>query len=124
MTSEIARNAIKEIIRNGWDVIQLFYPGSRESMFFIVYKFEHAYFNSTQSIEYNVLEGIDITEFMTRNASFAQNNVSFTNNLYNVVKRSLVVRIQFTNNVIWYKWSLVTDNTLEDGRNTTPNFRG
>lgn len=102
--------AIKEINRQGFDVLQMFQPGVPEPIFFLVHRFQEAYFNTAASVEYNVLEGVEITTFMERNASFAHNVVDFVNNLQRTVEESPVQRVQFSKETVWYKWSLVTDS--------------
>ena len=119
LASSVQIAAIKEINRQGFDVIQMFQPGQMEPIFFLVYKFDEAYFNTAASVEYNVLEGVEITQFMERNASFAHNVVDFTNNLWRTVEESPVQRVQFSKETVWYKWSLVT----ETGKLNTPNHR-
>ena len=109
LASSVQIAAIKEINRQGFDVLQMFQPGQVEPIFFLVYKFDEAYFNTAASVEYNVLEGIEITQFMERNASFAHNVVDFTNNLLRTVEESPVLRVQFSKETVWYKWSLVTE---------------
>lgn len=103
--------AIKEINRQGFDVFQMFQPGFMEPIFFLAYKFQEAYFNTAASVEYNVLEGIEITEFMERNAAFAHNVSDFTNNLQRTVEVSPVQRVQFSKETVWYKWSFVTEGS-------------
>lgn len=109
LASSIQIAAIKEINRQGFDVLQMFQPGVVEPMFFLVYRFQEAYFNTAASVEYNVLEGIEITSFMERNASFAHNVIDFTNNLNRTIEESPVQRVQFSKETIWYKWSFVTE---------------
>lgn len=109
LSNSVQIAAITEINRQGFDVLQMFQPGSSEPIFFLVHKFDEAYFNTAASVEYNVVEGIEITQFMERNASFAQNETDFVNNLQATIQRSPVVRVQFSKETVWYKWSLVTD---------------
>lgn len=109
LASSIQIAAIKEINRQGFDVLQIFQPGMIEPIFFLVYKFQEAYFNTAASVEYNVLEGIEITQFMERNASFAHNAVDFINNLHRTIEESPILRVQFSKESVWYKWSFVTE---------------
>lgn len=110
LVSSIQVAAIKEINRQGYDVLQMFQPGASEPIFFLVYSFKEAFFNTAASVEYNVLEGIEITQFMERNASFAHNVLDFSNNLQRTVEESPVLRVQFSKETVWYKWSLVTES--------------
>lgn len=109
LATAIQITAITEINRQGFDVLQMFQPGATEPIFFIVYRFQEAYFNTAASVEYNVLEGIEITQFMERNASFAHNAVDFINNLHRTVEESPILRVQFSKETVWYKWSFVTE---------------
>ena len=109
ITNEIQIAAIVELNRQGYDVLQMFQPGSSEPIFFLVYKFQEAYFNTAASVEFNVVEGIEITQFMIRNASFANNVVDFTNNLQRTIDTSPVVRVQFSKETVWYRWRLAEE---------------
>ncbi len=111
LVTAVQISAIKEINRQGFDVLQMFQPGSTEPIFFLVHKFQEAYFNTAASVEYNVLEGIEITGFMERNASFAHNAVDFINNLQRTVEDSPIQRVQFSKETVWYKWSFVTEGS-------------
>lgn len=110
LVTNIQIKAIQELNRQGWDVLQMFQPGASDAIFFLVYNFQEAFFNTAASVEYNVVEGIEITDFMERNAAFAQNVTDFINNLNHTVESSAVVRVQFSKETVWYKWSLVKDS--------------
>lgn len=103
---KIQLRAITEIARGGFDVLQIFQPGASEPIYFLVYKFQEAFFNTAQSVEYNVVEGIDITDFMERNANMANNVVEFNNNLQRTIDDSPVMRVQFSKETVYYKWSM------------------
>lgn len=109
LASSIQITAIKEINRQGFDVLQMFQPGATEPIFFLVHRFQESFFNTAASVDYNVVEGVEITQFMERNASFAHNVVDFVNNLQRTVEESPVVRVSFSKETVWYKWSLVTE---------------
>lgn len=113
LATSVQISAIKEINRQGFDVLQMFQPGMAEPIFFLVYKFQEAYFNTAASVEYNVLEGIEISQFMERNASFAHNTVDFNNNLQRVIQESPILRVQFSKETVWYKWSFVTEGGVK-----------
>ena len=113
IANEIQIRAIVELNRQGYDVLQMFQPGSQEPIFFLVYRFQEAYFNTAASVEFNVVEGIEITQFMVRNAAFANNVVDFTNNLQRTIDVSPVVRVQFSKETVWYRWSLVNESGVK-----------
>ena len=113
LTSEIQIAAIVELNRQGYDVLQMFQPGASEPVFFLVFRFQDAYFNTAASVEFNVVEGIEITQFMARNAAFANNVVDFTNNLQRTIDASPVVRVQFSKETVWYRWSLVNESAVK-----------
>ena len=95
---------IEQIVIEGWTVLQIcgLY---KEDVFFAVNKFEESYFNSAESIDYNLLEGVNITEFLNKNVNLYRNKVELLNNLQKFVDDSVIIRVEFSKNIKWCKYA-------------------
>ncbi len=98
------QQAIESLIREGFEVLKIVEDNGYE-LYFIVYKFQEAYFNSAQSVEFNTVEGINITAFLNKNLNISQNYSQFIGALNNELERLDIVRLQFNKKIEWYKWS-------------------
>jgi hypothetical protein len=97
---------IEQIVSDGWVILQI--CGLNESdVFFVVNKFEESYFNSAESVDYNLLEGINITEFLYKNVNLYRNKIELMNNLQNYIDDNIVMRVEFSKNVKWCKYTSV-----------------
>jgi hypothetical protein len=97
---------IEQIVSDGWVILQI--CGLNESdVFFVVNKFEESYFNSAESVDYNLLEGINITEFLYKNVNLYRNKIELMNNLQNYIDDNIVMRVEFSKNVKWCKYASV-----------------
>lgn len=103
-TKNLYQQAIESLIREGFDVLKIVESNGYE-FYFIVYKFQEAYFNSAQSVEFNTVEGINITAFLNKNLNISQNHSQFIGALNNELERLDIVRLQFNKKIEWYKWS-------------------
>ena len=98
------QKAIEQLVLSGYTILQVeVSPG--EFLFFVVYKWQEGYFNTAQSIDFNTVEGINITDFLEKAAATHRNHVEFINNFNRVMEDSVVVRCEFAKNTNWYKWS-------------------
>ena len=97
---------IEQIVTEGWTVLQIC-DLFQEPLYFVTNKFEESYFNSAESIDYNLLEGINITEFLGKNVNLYRNKTELLNNLQNYVDSAVVIRMEFNKNVKWCKYASV-----------------
>ena len=97
---------IEQIVSEGWVILQVC-GLNEEYMFFVVNKFEESYFNSAESVDYNLLEGINITEFLYKNVNLYRNKIELMNNLQNYIDDNIVMRVEFSKNVKWCKYASV-----------------
>lgn len=100
----IYQEAIEQLVLDGYTILQVVTP-SGQNLFFNVYKWQEGYFNTAQSVDFNTVEGVNITHFLTKNSSQATNHVSFRALYDKVMNDGVIVRCEFTKDSIWYKWS-------------------
>lgn len=104
-TINLYQQAIDSLVKGGFDVLKVV-ESDGHALYFIVYKWQEAYFNSAQSVEFNTVEGINITAFLNKNLNLAQNYTQFVGALDNEIEKMDMVRVQFSKNAEWYKWSV------------------
>lgn len=98
------QKAIEQLTLEGYVILQIeASPG--HFLFFNVYKWQEGYFNTAQSIDFNTVEGINITEFLEKNGSMYRNRTEFLNNFNRIMDESPMVHCEFSKNARWYKWS-------------------
>lgn len=102
--NNLIQKAVENLVSNGFDVLKVV-ESSGSEFYFIVYKWEENYFNSAQSVEFNTVEGINITEFLNKNLNISQNSTQFLGALENELENLRVVRMEFSKKIEWYKWS-------------------
>jgi hypothetical protein len=100
----IFQKAIEQLIMEGYTILQIVIPNG-DILYFNVYKWQEGYFNTAQSIDFNTVEGVNITEFITKNASQCINRTNFISLFNKVMEEGIVVRCEFTKDSTWYKWS-------------------
>lgn len=104
MEINIYQKAIEQLVLEGYTILQIQQP-SGEVLYFNVWKWQESYFNTAQSIDFNTVEGINITEFLSKNAAMCNNRIDFLNRFEKEMNDGVLVRCEFTKNSIWYKWS-------------------
>lgn len=98
------QQAIEVLNEEGYSILQIQVNDSGEYMFFIAYRFQEAYFNSAQSVDFNTVEGINITNFLMQNASLSNNRANFLGILKKILVERIIIRLTFSKNIKWYKW--------------------
>jgi hypothetical protein len=104
MEVNIYQKAIEQLVLEGYTILQMIQP-SGETLYFNVYRWQESYFNTAQSIDFNTVEGVNITEFLSKNAVMCSNRLEFLNHFEKEMNDGVLVRCEFTKNSIWYKWS-------------------
>ena len=61
MEINIYQKAIEQLVLEGYTILQIQQP-SGEVLYFNVWKWQESYFNTAQSIDFNTVEGINITD--------------------------------------------------------------
>lgn len=104
MELNIYQKAIEQLVLEGYSILQIIQP-SGETLYFNVYKWQESYFNTAQSIDFNTVEGINITEFLSKNAAMCNNRLEFLSHFEKEMTDGILVHCEFTKNSTWYKWS-------------------
>ena len=73
--------------------------------YFSVYKWQEGYFNTAQSVDFNTVEGVNITDFLKKNASQYRSHTEFMTLYDKAMQDGILVRCEFTKGSTWYKWS-------------------
>lgn len=105
MEVNIYQKAIEQLVLEGYTILQVTTPNKDEFLFFNVYKWQEGYFNTAQSIDFNTVEGVNITEFLMKNATMCSNRTNFISAFNKVMEEGVLVRCEFTKDTVWFKWS-------------------
>lgn len=105
MEVNIYQKAIEQLVMEGYTILQVATPNKDEFLFFNVYKWQEGYFNTAQSIDFNMVEGVNITEFLTKNAAMCSNRTNFMSLFNRVMEEGVLVRCEFTKSATWFKWA-------------------
>ena len=101
----IFQKAIEQLVLEGYTILQIIEPATKECLYFNVYKWTEGYFNTAQSIDFNTVEGVNITEFLTKNTAQCSNRTNFISQFNRVMEEGVLVRCEFAKHTPWYKWS-------------------
>lgn len=106
MEMNIFQKAIEQLVLEGHIILQIIEPSTNQSLYFSVYKWQEGYFNTAQSIDFNTVEGVNITDFLYKNAAQCQNHVNFISQFHRVIEDGVLIRCEFSKNTPWYKWAV------------------
>lgn len=95
--------AIKVLIDEGYIILQVQQPDEND-LYLAIYSWQESYFNSTSSVDFNTLEGVDITNFIVNQSSQARNRQHFLALFGDVFDKERVIILQFSKNIPWTKW--------------------
>ena len=99
------QSAIETLIKEGAVILQVVQPDGN-SIYFSVYRFQESYFNTAQSVDFNSVDGVNITAFLSKNAALWRNRVEFLGAYQRTIAESDVVRFEFSKDVTWYKYAM------------------
>jgi hypothetical protein len=102
------QKAIESLVLEGCAILQVILPDN-SCAFFSVYEWTESFFNSAQSVDFNTVTGINITEFLNKQAMNYMNRSSFIAAYNKVIDDSPVVQCQFHKNAVWFKWQQMGD---------------
>ena len=100
----IYQEAIESLLVEGYAILQIVQPNG-STLYFNVFTFQEGYFNTAQSIDFNTVEGINITNFLVKNAAMCRNSKEFIHHFVEENDKLPVIRLQFSKESIWYYWS-------------------
>lgn len=104
MEYNIFQKAIERLVMEGNTILQVVMPDG-ESLYFAVYKWQEGYFNTAQSIDFNTVEGVNITDFLYKNSAQYNNRTTFMSLFNKVMGEGVLIRCEFNKGSTWYKWS-------------------
>lgn len=107
---DVTRKAVMQLLKDGHIILQI--EDSKNVMYFEVFSWQPGYFNTAESIEYNIVEGIDITAFLSTNAAMCHNYQQFAATYSKFIEDSVVIRCEFTRDAKWYKWQIATETAI------------
>lgn len=108
MELNLFQKAIEQLILEGYTILQIVTPNG--VLYFNVYKWQEGYFNTAQSIDFNTVEGINITEFLHKNAPNCFNRAEFLSQFNRTMDEGILTHLEFTKGSEWYKWSAPSRN--------------
>lgn len=94
---------IESLVKEGYTIIQVVI-NPYSVFYYSALEFEPSYSGGGQSIEFIHIKGINITEFLKRNATNDVRNTSAK--MQELTLNSPVMNIDFSNRVEWYKFSI------------------
>lgn len=100
------QKAIEQLVLEGYTILQVSTKGSDEFLFFNVYKWQEGYFNTAQSIDFNTVEGVNITDFLNKNSASYSNRTNFLTLFQKEMENGILVRCEFKKDAIWFKWGV------------------
>jgi hypothetical protein len=104
---DVTRKAVLQLLKNGHVILQI--EDKNRVMYFEVFSWQPGYFNTAESIEFNTVEGIDITAFLSTNAAMYHDYTQFSSAYARFIEDNPVIRCEFTRDSKWYKWQLATE---------------
>lgn len=105
----VYQKVIESLILEGCSILQIINPDG-SCVFFSVFNFTESYFNSAQSLDFNTVEGVNITDFLTKQSANYSNRTSFIAMYNATIDESPVVRCQFYKTAQWFLWMQVGDD--------------
>lgn len=96
---------IKELVKAGYTILQVINPVTKDVNYFLVYKWQESYSNNVESIEFNDLQGIDITDFILKYNMQFPNNVQFINYFNSTIANEEILHCSLSKNFLWCKFS-------------------
>lgn len=103
--SDFFQQAIERINSEGYEVLQVLLPND-SSLFFLIHKFQESYQAATASVDFNSVQGINITKFLNLNVQLPEPSM-FVHKLRAAISEGVVSRVQFSKDISWIKWSTI-----------------
>ena len=109
MIDNIANNyqkAIESLIREGHVILQVF-NNDGSCFYFSVLSFQESFVSPTNSVDFNSVTGINITDFMRTQAG-NPNTIAIGARFNEFIANADVVRCEFSKDRPWMKWGAVS----------------
>jgi len=100
--NNLYQKAIESLIAEGHTILQIFNQDG-SCFYFSVLDFQESFTSPTNSVEFNSLRGINITDFMrAQGGNINVLNIKSKFNEY--IANAGVIRLEFSKNISWMKW--------------------
>lgn len=93
---------IQLLVNEGFNILEVFAPDRK--YYFVVMEFNEPYFNSAQSVDFGVVKGTEISEFLKKNDSLV-NPTNLIHNLNNYIDQTDMYEMRFSKNITWVRWA-------------------
>ena len=98
------QNAIEQLVLEGYTILQVIQPDGKV-LYFNVYKWQEGYFNTAQSIDFNTVEGVNITEFLNKNAARCTSRTEVSTRFNCELENGMLIRCDFSKSSTGYTQS-------------------
>lgn len=100
--NNLYQKAIEALIAEGHIILQI-YNQDGTCFYFSVLDFQESFTSPTNSVEFNSLRGINITDFMyTQGGNI--NVLNIKSKFQEYIANAEVVRLEFSKDISWMKW--------------------
>lgn len=99
----IYQKTIEILIEEGHAILQIFNLDGT-AFYFTVMEFKESFRSASSSVEFNSLKGINITDFLRINGS-QPDKTNLLSRFRDIVNNSPIIRVEFSDNVRWFKWA-------------------
>lgn len=100
--SNLYQKTIETLVNNGHTILQIFNQDG-SCFYFSVLDFKESFTSSTNSVDFNSVRGINITDFM-RTQGGNPNSIAAAAKFEEYILNANVVRCEFSKDTRWMKW--------------------
>lgn len=100
--SNLYQKTIETLVDNGHTILQIFNQDG-SCFYFSVLDFQESFTSATNSVEFNSVRGINITDFM-RTQGGNPNSIAAAAKFEEYILNANVVRCEFSKDTRWMKW--------------------
>lgn len=97
---------IEALVKEGHTILQVFNPDN-SCFYFSVMSFQESFNSSSESIEFNTVQGINITDFMRTQGGNPNVTVAVAK-FFDFISNAKIIRCEFGKNWRWIKWGSVS----------------
>ena len=106
MDNNLYQKTIEALIADGHIILQIFNQDGT-CFYFSVLDFQESFTSPTNSVEFNAVRGINITDFI-RNHGGNINILNIKSKFNEYIANAEVVRLEFSKDIRWMKWGSAT----------------
>lgn len=91
---KLEKDSMLAIVKLGFNVLWA------NGRYYVTYKFEHAQ-SGSMPIDFNYVEGIDVTSFLVSSYNFINNETQFAQSLNQYIEKDIILSIKFSKEMDW-----------------------